>query len=366
MLKRKVQATEVDPKTGMATKYEVVTKRRKADGSLVVVDANTDAGAVTIATPGGPARTSGLLAPNMQLTGHKGHIHTAKFNHEGTHIASGSFDKQVLIWNTYGSCDNWGLLKGHEQSIIDLCWGRDDDIILTASADKTGAVWDVNTQEKLKRFRSHTAVVNSVCAARRGEPLAVTGSDDCTALIWDLRCRNYVQKLTCDYQVTSVAFSDDSTQLFTGGIDNHIKCWDLVAGKLDYKLEGHTNTITGIEVSPDGNYLLSNSMDQTLRCWDIRPYVSDTRLSNVYSGHQHDLQQWLLKCSWSPDGKRVSCGSSDNFVYVWDVQSGKIEYKLPGHKAGVMEVDFHPQEPIILSCSADKQIFVGEIERPNA
>lgn len=360
-IKRKVQPA-VCPKTGKALSYAVVAKRQKTDGTLTTIDPNKEQGILTQGGQAGVARTSGLQAPNMQLTGHKGHIHCVKFNHTGTHIASGSFDKSVLLWNTYGTCDNWGVLKGHEQTVVDLWWSRDDDLILTASADKSGAVWDVNTMQKVKRLRNHTAVVNSVCAARRGDPLAVTGSDDCTALIWDLRVRHPQQTITCEYQVTSVALSDDSTQLFTGGIDNTVKCWDLIAGKMQYELEGHTGTITGMELSPDGKYLLTNSMDSSLRCWDVRPYVSSTRLTKVYSGHQHDLQQWLLKCAWSPDGTRITSGSSDNFVYVWDVQSGQIQYKLPGHKAAVMEVDFHPQEPIIVSASQDKQIFLGEIE----
>jgi Prp8 binding protein len=276
-------------------------------------------------------------------------------------LASGSFDKTVLLWNTYGSCENFGLLKGHEQAVLDLCWGRDDDIVLTASADKTGAVWDVNTLQKIKRFRAHTAVVNSVTAARRGVPLAATGADDCTAMIWDLRMRQAVSTMMANYQVTSVAFSDDSTQLFSGGIDNVVKCWDLAAGKVLYTLDGHKDTVTDVKLSPDGKYLLSNGMDNTLRIWDVRPYVSNTRQVQVLEGAQHDLQQWLLRCAWGPDGKRVTCGSSDNFVYVWDVATGSIQYKLPGHRASVSQVDFHPSEPIIASCSADKQIFLGEI-----
>lgn len=359
--KRKVEAV-IDRKTGAATAYKVVTKKHKGDGTLTTVDPNSAEGRITITSEGGPPRSSGLMAPNMLLSGHKGHIHSIKFNHAGTSLATGSFDKTILLWNTYGTCENWGVLKGHEQSVLDLWWGRDDHTLLSASADKTGAVWDVNTMQRIKKMRNHTAVVNSVCAARRGEPIAVTGSDDCTALIWDLRCRNSINTIKTDYQVTSVALSDDSSQLFTGSIDNEIKCWDLVAGKMAYALQGHTDTITDVKLSPDGRYLLSNAMDNTLRCWDVRPYVSNTRLVKVFEGAQHDLQKWLIKCSWSGDGQRIAAGSSDNFVYVWDVATGRVQYKLPGHRACVSMVDFHPLEPIIASAGADKQIFVGEIE----
>lgn len=192
--------------------------------------------------------------------------------------------------------------------------------------------------------------------------MAVTGSDDCTALIWDLRVRNEIDTISCPYQITSVVLSDDSSQLFTGGIDNEIKCWNLRTGTVEYALQGHGDTITGLALSPDGSYLLSNGMDGFLKIWDVRPFVADTRLVSTFEGHAHDMQQWLLKCSWSASGRRISSGSSDGFVYVWDVASGAIQYKLPGHKATVAEVSFHPNEPIIASCGADRQIFLGEIE----
>jgi Prp8 binding protein len=355
-LKRKIEPL-IDAKTGTAKAYQIVAKKYRSDGTLSVVDQNDAAAQELLSQPGsGPPRTSGLLAPNVLLTGHGGHVHCCKFSHSGTFLASGSFDKTVLLWNTYGNCDNWGLLKGHSQSVVDLCWGREDDIILTASADKTGAVWDVNTSTKIKRFRHHKAVVNSVCTSRRGDPLAVTGSDDCTALIWDLRVRNEVDSISSDYQITSVVLSDDSSQLFTAGIDNEIKCWNLLTGRVEYVLQGHNETVTGLSLSPDGSYLLSNAMDGHLKCWDVRPFVSDTRLVNTYEGHSHDMQQWLLKCSWSPDARRISCGSSDGFVYVWDVDSRRIQYKLPGHKAAVSAVEFSPQR------ACNRKLWCGQAD----
>ena len=76
---------------------------------------------------------------------------------------------------------------------------------------------------------------------------------------------------------------------------------------------------------------------------------------------QHNYEKGLLKCSWSATGSQVSAGSADNFVYVWDSETKRIKYKLPGHKGSVNEVDFHPTQPIISSCSNDKQIYLGEI-----
>lgn len=53
-----------------------------------------------------------------------------------------------------------------------------------------------------------------------------------------------------------------------------------------------------------------------------------------------------MKCAWSPDNNYITCGSSDRYVYAWEVSSRRIVYKLPGHQGSVNATDFHPKEPI--------------------
>ncbi|CAH3196522.1 unnamed protein product, partial [Porites evermanni] len=50
------------------------------------------------------------------------------------------------------------------------------------------------------------------------------------------------------------------------------------------------------------------------------------------------------------------------FVYVWDTNSRRILYKLPGHDGSVNDVDFHPNELILMSCGSDKKIYLGELQ----
>lgn len=63
-------------------------------------------------TAQGPQRTSGLLAPIMLLTGHAGEVFTCKFNPAGDVVASGSHDKHIFLWRTYGECENYMMLQG--------------------------------------------------------------------------------------------------------------------------------------------------------------------------------------------------------------------------------------------------------------
>ena len=252
-------------------------------------------------------------------------------------------------------------MKGHNNAVLEVAWSYDNENVVSSSADKSVALWDAVTGSRVRKSH-HASFVNSVSYVKQGSPLYVSGSDDSAIKLWDARSKGCVQTYNSEYSVLSVSFNNDNNQIISGGIDNVIKLWDIRKGNLFLELEGHTDSVTGIKVSPDGNYLLSNSMDNTLRIWDIKPYASGDRCLKIFVGATHNFEKSLLRCSWSPDGTKISAGSSDRFVYIWDTTSRKVLYKLPGHKGSVNEVDFHSKEPIIASCSNDQSIYLGEIK----
>ncbi len=149
-------------------------------------------------------------------------------------------------------------------------------------------------------------------------------------------------------------------QVFLGGIDNQIKIYNLKKKQLEFSLVGHTDTITGLSLSNDGNYLLSNSMDNTIKCWDVRPFVQGDRCIKQFSGISHNFEKNLLRVCWSHDDSLISAGSSDRFVYIWNVASTKLERKLGGHNGTVNETCFNKLTNVIASCSSDQLSIIGE------
>jgi len=61
-------------------------------------------------------------------------------------------------------------------------------LLMSASTDKTGAIWDVEAGKRVKKLKGHSSFVNSCCASRRGPQLAVTGSDDGTVKVRQVFC----------------------------------------------------------------------------------------------------------------------------------------------------------------------------------
>ncbi|KAI8065511.1 WD40-repeat-containing domain protein [Gongronella butleri] len=307
-------------------------------------------------------RTSGLEAPVMQLTGHEGEIYTCEFDPSGQHIASGGFDRKIMLWNTYGDCQNYGVLKGHVNAVLELHWTRDSNQLVSCSADKTVSLWDASSGERVRRWKTHTGVVNSCQVTRRGTELIVSGSDDGTIQIHDPREKHATQSLESKYQVTSVAISEAGDIVYAGGIDNDINVYDLRKQQSMYSLTGHLDTVSGLALSPDGSHLLSNGMDNAVHMWDVRPFAASNRCVRTFEGAPHGFEKNLIRPAWSTDGSQIVCGSADRSVVIWEVATAKILYKLPGHRGCVNDVDWHPKEPIVMSASTDKTIFLGEVK----
>ena len=57
----------------------------------------------------------------------------------------------------------------------------------------------------------------------------------------------------------------------------------------------------------------------------------------------------------------LATGSADSRVYIFDVSSqrgAKLVQRLEGHTDRVHAVSFHPQDPLLATCSADFSIKI--------
>ena len=284
----------------------------------------------------------------------------------------------IVLWDIFES-KNYNVLSGHKNAVLEVKWSNHDhNEILSCSADKTVALWDSNRGQRVKKFAEHNGIVNSCSFARDSGAILASGSDDCTAIVWDKRNKTSINTFYQDYPILSVCLSHDGYSLYTGGIDNMIRRYDLrmmgtdTNETADLLLSGHSDSITGMSISPDGQHLLSNSMDSSLRVWDIRPFALNTAIANananarqeaVLYGVHHGAEKLMLRCAWSSNQEYLSCGSADKIVHLYEGNHYRELCGWPGHKASVNEVIFHPTENILASCSSDRSIIIGEFDQ---
>jgi len=288
-----------------------------------------------------------LITRSKTYPGHTGEVFAARFDPTGVLIASGSMDRTINLWRTYGDCSNYGQLSGHKGAILDLHWSRDSLNLFSASADTTLASWDLETGQRIRRHDGHEEIVNCMTASPRGEEILVSGSDDGCVGIWDPRVKRAVDFIVTDFPITSVAVAEAGNELYTGGIDCAIHAYDIRKKAVAYSMPGHTDTVTSLSVSPDSQSLLSYSHDGLARTWDIRPFAPVDRSVRTFAGAPVGVERNLVRASWDSKGEKVGVGSGDGSVCVWESRTGKLIYKLPGHRGTVNDVRFAPgEEPI--------------------
>jgi len=104
--------------------------------------------------------------------------------------------------------------------------------------------------------------------------------------------------------------------------------------------------IASIALSPSTHYLATYSLDSSLIIYDVRPFSSDPmRVYRSLTGAPSGYENTLIRVAWSKhdQGARIAVGGGDRTVTVWEVETGKVLYKLPGHKGTVTGVDMHPR-----------------------
>ena len=70
--------------------------------------------------------------------------------------------------------------------------------------------------------------------------------------------------------MNSAAFSPDGKRIATGSDDCTAKLWDAANGNEIMTLRGHLGWVSSVAFSSDGNRLGSGSWDKTAKVWDLR------------------------------------------------------------------------------------------------
>lgn len=193
---------------------------------------------------------------------------------------------RLVLWETRDECANYGVLRGHGNAVLQVEWSSDSSTVFSCSADRTVGAWDVETGKRIRRWKGHGGVVNGLGIQRRfaREGLVASASDDTSVRLWDERSKEAASTLPHPYQVTSVAVPEAGDLIYSGGLDEIIRVWDVRTSSVLYTLSGHGDTITGISLGEDGTSLVSASMDNTVKRWDVKPFVpgGDRCLATYY------------------------------------------------------------------------------------
>lgn len=222
--------------------------------------------------------------------------------------------------------------------------------VVTGSEDGTIKIWDMRARGPQRDY-THKCPVNDVQVhPNQGE--LVSCDQNGSVKIWDLGGNQCTHELVPeeDAPMRSVSIATDGSLLCAGNNRGNVYVWKMMATKSSalYQTNNATQT-TNITASPD---------DMT---WDLQPVTKIQAHSN-----------YLLRCLLSPDVKHLATCSADSTIKMWNISSPnntsvttpvksanpteikfQLERTLVGHQRWVWDCAFSADSEYLVSAASD-------------
>ncbi|XP_029637883.1 transducin-like enhancer protein 4 isoform X2 [Octopus sinensis] len=174
--------------------------------------------------------------------------------------------------------------------------------------------------------------IRSIKLLQDGRTLIV-GGEASTLSIWDLAAptpRIKAELTSSAPACYALAISPDSKVCFSCCSDGNIAVWDLHNQTLVRQFQGHTDGASCIDISPDGTKLWTGGLDNTVRSWDLR---EGRQLQ------QHDFTSQIFSLGYCPTGEWLAVGmESSNVEVLHHTKADK--YQLHLHESCVLSLKF--------------------------
>jgi translation initiation factor 3 subunit I len=305
------------------------------------------------------------------LKGHEGPITKLKYNREGDLMFTcARKDKKPVVWYADNG-ERLGNYEGHEGAVWDLDVNFDSTQLLTASADRTAKLWDVQTGRELYSF-SHKSSVRS-CGFAEGSRMALTVQED----NFGAPAAIFIYNLTADVseqssepvrsmfgdttKINSALWGSLNTSIYSASDDGTVRKWNVETGVEEQKVQAHKAPVRCISFSKDKSMFITASSDHSAKLFDaknmtcLKEYKSDRPLNSSsispimnhiivgggqdamdvtttstkvghfqvdfyhtvymeYMGHVKGHFGPVNTVSFAPDGKSYASGSEDGYV----------------------------------------------------
>ncbi|XP_072938472.1 protein groucho-like isoform X5 [Epargyreus clarus] len=260
-----------------------------------------------ITNPGSPA----TLEPVSQLDclQRDNYIRSVKLLPDGRTLIVGGEASNLSIWDIASPTPRMRAeLTSSAPACYALAISPDSKVCFSCCSDGNIAVWDLQNQTLVRQFQGHTDGASCIDISADGTRLWTGGLDN-TVRSWDLREGRQLHQHDFSSQIFSLGYCPTGSWLAVGMENSHVEV--LHAGKPDrYQLLLHESCVLSLRFAASGKWFASTGKDNLLNAWRT-PYGASIFQSKESSS--------VLSCDISADDKFIVTGSGDKKATVYEV-----------------------------------------------
>lgn len=175
--------------------------------------------------------------------------------------------------------DHFEKLVGHTQEVCGLKWNTEGTMLASGGNDNNLLVWDHHGNKLLHRFTDHIAAVKAIAwnPHRRGVLVSGGGTADKSIKFWNTMNGTLTTSHDTGSQVCNIVWSKRTNDIISSHgyanntliSSNQVIVWKPDKMRRVATLSGHTSRVLYMAMSNDGTTVVTGAGDETLRFWDL-------------------------------------------------------------------------------------------------
>ena len=237
------------------------------------------------------------------------YIRSIKLLPDGRTLVVGGEASTISIWDLAAPTPR---IKAEMTSSAPACYALaispDSKVCFSCCSDGNIAVWDLHNQTLVRQFQGHTDGASCIDISADGTKLWTGGLDN-TVRSWDLREGRQLQQHDFSSQIFCLGFCPTGDWLAVGMESSNVEV--LHCSKPDkYQLHLHESCVLSLKFANCGKWFVSTGKDNLLNAWRT-PYGASIFQSKEDSS--------VLSCDISSDDKYIVTGSGDKKAIVYEI-----------------------------------------------
>ncbi|GGM63751.1 hypothetical protein GCM10011608_56340 [Micromonospora sonchi] len=301
-----------------------------------------------------------------EATAHADLVASLDFSSDGRHLASGSWDNSVILWNVADPREMTAeaRLTGHTSFVYAARFSADGRSLVSVAFDEL-IRWDMTDVDQSKLL---DVIPNAHLLALAPDRTTLAVAIREWIGLWDLsdpakprllaKVENPVEDefptvdgrtvIGLSDSISDVAFSSDGTLLATVNHGGTVTLWDVsdrARPQIKGSLIGDDQSIwTMLAFAPNAPLLAVNEVEQ-VRVWD----VSNPALP-VLTASYDESEFPAVDITFAPDGRRLLLAGAR--LLLWDFASGKETLLSGDHSYSRTQVAFSPSGSTVAATTA--------------